>query len=288
MRGDFHVKRKKNFTPFLILTFVHMLLLFFTFYKNKDRKRLFLLLMSNVGLAYLFEYIVLNLFQAYRYRPKLLKQKYLDNIFGAVLSQAIIIPFTGVFITAQNLKWRAKLFFIFYFNIIEFFFISQKVYKVMWWKPIYTSIGLPVFFSISDYWYKGLKAKKAPLLFITLYLCILVVGVNLMYIFAVLRKFRFGIGSWHTWKEHFIIAPLYSIILSLYAAWAIKKNTILAKVSVLVFGIGMDWIVYKVKLVKQNFKVSWFNTAVHIFMIMVASFFKKIIYDKLPQNELEK
>lgn len=79
------------------------------FIKRKIKKQLFTLLMSNIGLAYLFEFFVLNLFTAYTYKPGILKNAHLDNIFGAILSQAIFVPFTAVFLTARKVGWIGKL-----------------------------------------------------------------------------------------------------------------------------------------------------------------------------------
>ncbi len=53
------MKKRRNFIPFLILFIIHASLLGFSFYKSKNKKHLFTLLMSNIGLAYLFEFIVL-------------------------------------------------------------------------------------------------------------------------------------------------------------------------------------------------------------------------------------
>src|SRR4051812_37354862 len=74
---------KRNKMPFIILLAFHTSLLGYSFYQSKNKKQLFTLLMSNIGLAYLLEYFVLNLFKAYRYKPRMMKKKYFDNILGA-------------------------------------------------------------------------------------------------------------------------------------------------------------------------------------------------------------
>ena len=65
--------------------------------------------MSNIGLAYLLEFFVLNIFKGYRYKPRVMKKKYFDNILGAILSQAIFVPFTAVFLTTLKIGWIGKI-----------------------------------------------------------------------------------------------------------------------------------------------------------------------------------
>jgi hypothetical protein len=84
--------RNRNTIAFFFLFIIHSVLLGFSFYKSKNRKLLFVLLSANMGFAYLLEYIVLNLFKGYRYKPKIMKKQIFDNIFGAILSQGVFLP----------------------------------------------------------------------------------------------------------------------------------------------------------------------------------------------------
>jgi hypothetical protein len=142
-------KIKNNSVPFVVLLIVHVLILAFTFYKKRD-KSYFILLLSNIGFAYLFEYFVLNLFQGYTYKPKILKNRKLDNILGGVFSQAIYIPIIATTITAFRLGWKWKVFFTVYFTLIERLFIYWKIFKKRWWKTFYTFFFLLLFFMGSD------------------------------------------------------------------------------------------------------------------------------------------
>ncbi|WP_100406698.1 hypothetical protein [Bacillus solitudinis] len=202
---------KKNY-PFIILVLIHLAMLGFIFLKKDNRKSYLLLLLSNTALAYLFEYIVLNLFNMYTYYPKFLKHQYINNVFGAILSQAIIIPITATFITAIKIKWKGKMAFSFYFFIIEKIFIKKHIFKLQTWKSHYTFLLTLLYFYISDGWFKG--RHSFILQRITKFFVYLVIHANSLYGFAIKDLYRFRLKT-GTWREHFIISPIYSIIVSL-------------------------------------------------------------------------
>lgn len=269
----------RNSVPFGILFIIHSGMLCYSFYKYKNRKNLFILLLANIGLAYLFEYIVLNLMHSYKYKPKLLKNKKLDNVFGGILSQAIFVPFTAIFVTGNQLGWKVKLFFSFYFAFIENLFLTLKVYRHNWWRTLYSFLLFPFYFRLSDFWYKQLKKGQPVIQFVTLYLSTFVIGINMLFVLSVVRKFRFGWGRHHSWEEHFILAPLYSFFLSFVSTMFFsKKNNWRSWLSMLGFSIIFDIFLQKMKVIKSKLNSPFFNNFLHVFMIFIAALFRKWIY----------
>lgn len=281
---------KQNKIPFIVLFLIHTCLLGFSFYKSKSKKQLFTLLMSNTGLAYLLEFFVLNLFNAYKYKPRVMKNNFFDNIFGAILSQAIFVPFTAVFSTAFKLGWVWKLLGGIYFSLIELIFLRLKVYKHNWWRTFYTLILIPVYFKISDWW-NFLLIKKNPFIrFISLFLTIMVTEANLLFVFASTRKIRFGFGKYHSWTEHFIIVPLYAISLSLISTLSfLKQNNWSAKLRVLLTIVGLDWLFKKKKLLKKNLHGVDY-VAIRILAVFLYGQFRDWVYgagNRVEIDELE-
>jgi hypothetical protein len=273
------VKRKKrNKYPFILLLVVHTSLLVFTIIKRKDRKTLLTLMAANMGFAYLFEYFVLNLFHAYKYKPRILKKNYFDNILGAILSQAVYIPFTAAFVSAFRIGWIGKALFVLYFHLVERLFLKWKIYKTRWWNPIYTSFLLPIYFKLSDKWYEYLRKGSPIVLLSSLFLAIMGTGVNIIYLAAVTGNFRFGKGILNKWKKHFVFAPLYSICFSLITAWSIRKDGWAAKFRILTFFLCTDLILYKKGYVKKNFQIPFLNVILHVVMIGLSEFYKRFIY----------
>jgi hypothetical protein len=201
----------KNSLPFILLSIIHLSLLLFTLYKRRERHTLTLLL-SNISFAYIFEYFVFNVFRSYSYNPKIIKKRALDNALGALLSQSIYIPITATFISVFKLGWKWKSITIVYFFVIELIFLKVNSYTLYWWKPIYTSFLLPIYFACSDFWNSNLRSGRTSILWLSTYLSIGVVTKTLSFIYDIFKKHKIGLGRYHSWKEHFLISPLYMLV----------------------------------------------------------------------------
>jgi hypothetical protein len=280
MKWDIYMKKSKklNKIPFIILFVIHSSMLGYSFYKSRSKKQLFTLLMADIGFAYLLEYVVLNVYQAYTYKPKVIKKNFFDNVFGAILSQGIFVPFTAIFSTVLKLGWVGKLLGGVYFTLVELLFLRLKVYKHNWWRTIYTLILIPLYFKISDWWDILLGKGNPVVRFISLFLMILVTEANLLFLFAITRKVRFGAGKFHSWKEHFIIVPLYAITLSIFSTFSfLEQNNWSAKLKVLLMTIGLDRIFKKLKVVKEKSHVADYYT-VRILAIFLYGKFRDLVY----------
>jgi hypothetical protein len=278
------MKKKRNSIPFALLLIIHTTLLVFTFRKNEDKKKLFVLLMSNIGYAYLFEYIVLNIFKAYTYKPKVMKKPFLDDIVGAILSQAFFVPFTAVFLTSEKIGWVGKLCGGLYFSIVELIFVRLKIFKKHWWKTVYTLILIPIYFKFSDLWKWGLDRKYKTLKVTSLFLMMMVTEANALFLFAVTRKFRFGIGKFHTWKEHFVIVPLYAISTSLMSTiLLLRENSWKHKLMALISSIFLNAFFEKIRLLKS--KIHWLVLIlIRINLIVLYGIYRDFVFG----NEEEK
>ena len=268
--------RKVNKYPYIILGILHFVMLLFTFYKSKDRKNHLVLLLSFTGFAYLFEYIVVALFDGYEYKPKFLKEKQLDNIFGSVLSQFFYVPTTALFITAFQLGWKVKLFFSLFFILIERLFITLGVYKNKWWKTSYTFGLIFISFIFNDIWYNAIQKRNPYILFVSFYHFIQVTWHNTVYILAVMRKFRFGKGLIFSWKENFIISQLIGILVPLILAWWLQKENTLAKINSLLLMMLVDLSLLNKRMLKVKslliFPVKYF------IILFSADHYRKWVY----------
>lgn len=149
-----------NYYWYLFVTIIISSTFLYTIYKKKEKKQIISLYLTMVGLTYLFEFIVLVLFKSYRYYPNILKIHYFDNLFGAVFSDAFIVPMTSSVVAAYNLP---ILIFVLVLMIIELFFQELGIYEHYWWKTIYTGIGLIFAFTISKklfFYFKYFLNKK--------------------------------------------------------------------------------------------------------------------------------
>jgi hypothetical protein len=268
---------KKNSIPFLLLAVIHVLL-FFIFAKRSRQKNIWILLLSNIGMAYLFEYPVLNLFKGYSYKPYILKKRAHDQILGAVLSQGLYVPITATLLTlyGKNRYWKLGSTLIYY--VIERYFLRLKIYKAYWWKPYYTVFFMNIYFYISDWFYKLLKEKKEWALMTAQYLSTEVIGVTLLYLAAVGRKVRFGRGIHHSWREHFILAPLYSLIRVIFLVKNSSKPGLLPRFTMFLCSFAADIVLEWTGLLKLN---RLWNSVFHAVMIFISRY----LYIKIHKNQ---
>jgi hypothetical protein len=265
--------------PFFILLIIHTALLIYTFCNNKNRKSLFILLLSNIGFAYFFEFFILNLFHSYEYKPKLFKKKYLDNILGAFLSQGVFVPFTSIFISSFGFGWKIKAMFGMYFAIVERIFIKMGIFKNNWWRTIYTVFLIPIYFKIGEYWYKSLLKGNGNILFSSFLLMTWVTGLSILNILGVVGKVRFGLGKVFSWREHFIISTSYWFLISIFTTCTIyKKPNWQGKIQSFLFMKVIDWFLIKKGIVKAHLNNLLFMNALQILMLYLSVTYRDLIY----------
>ncbi|MCT2535801.1 hypothetical protein NC661_07710 [Aquibacillus koreensis] len=265
--------------PFFLLAAIHSLLLLLLLKRHKQRNVWFLFL-TNTGFAYLFEYIILNLFRGYKYKPSIFKNRHVDAVFGAIFSQALYVPISATFLTLCKMKWYWKVIISIFYYVIEKFFIWLRVYKVNWWKPVYTFVLLNVYFYISDRFYLAFSKNRKWALAITHYLSIEVIYVSFLYASAIRRKVRFGRGNYHSWKEHFIIVPLYSLFISFIAMRNSGKPGLIKRISLIVYQLLIDFTLAHWGFLKLNTKYLLGALPVHIVMTFLSRFIYIKVYRK--------
>ncbi|MBU9711849.1 hypothetical protein [Evansella tamaricis] len=271
------IRKKWNKYPYIVLFIIHFILLLFTFTKANNRKSLVVLLFSNMGIAYLFEYIVLSFLHLYRYKPEFFRKNFLDEISGAILSQAVYVPFTALFITAFKLNWIVKLGFAVYFMLIQKLFIKMGIFKERGWKTRYTLILIYLYFHISDQWLRFLEKGNSFIQKLTLYNMVQFTCINLLVALEMMHKLTFGRGYYHSLMEQHKMETSYASLMSVLKTWVTYIGNIKAKALVVVGKIVVDYILKKSRLIKIKSLIP--ITIVDILVISLAPLYKKWIGD---------
>jgi hypothetical protein len=270
----------KNSIPFLLLAILHVAMIM-VLLKHKKQKDVWILLLSNIGFAYLFEYPTLNLFHGYRYKPKIIKRKIFDSVLGAIFSQAFYVPIAATFLTLLKKNWKWKINFSIFYFCIELLFLKLNIYKVNWWKPVFTPVLLNVYFYISDGFKKALSANKKWAMVTAHYLAIEVIWVTIMFISALNRYIRFGSGFFRTWNEHFKIVPLYSLILSSIATLTSAKDKMYHWLLLPLSHIIIDAVLVKVGILKIKIK----HLPITCSRYLLMPFISRLIYNTVYKND---
>lgn len=163
-----------NYVWYFLLFGLSLIVLIFTLIKHKDKKRLLQTYFFISGLAYILDYLVLVILNAYQYKPLLLKSYWLDNIIGAIASQGITIPTAAVVAAGFHFRLAKILMVTLGILGIEWFFLKLDLYEHHWWRIWITGILLPICFYIAKGWYHLLKRPGPFVKFFTMYLTIAV------------------------------------------------------------------------------------------------------------------
>ncbi|ADU29020.1 hypothetical protein [Evansella cellulosilytica] len=272
------IGKKKNKYPYILLLIIHSCLLLYTFKKHAKTKGILALLLSNMGFAFFFDYFVVSFFPGYTYRPKMIKNKYLDNVLGATLSQAVFVPFTAIFITAFRHGWLVKLLFACYFAVIEKIFTLIGIFKKGWWKTRYTFLLIPFYFYISDFRWKGLENENSIMKSICLFNMIHLTWINGIYVLEVLKVIRFGFKNNYKWKNQLKIVPFYAMSYSLLATIVTIRGRASFKTVLLSVLIGIDQCLLKAKIMK--IKSIYPLIMIHIITIYLSHLYYYTLLDK--------
>lgn len=132
----------------------------------------------------------------------------------------------------------------------DIFFL--KIYKVIWWKPIFTVFLLPIYYVLSDLIYKRLQQQKIMTKTIASFFTIMVIETNIMYVLAYYGLIQFKIGKNQSTRLHFKIAPLYSLSMSCISTYLAKKEEIFSRIIHLYMYILFDAILIKSGILTLN------------------------------------
>ncbi|QQZ09976.1 hypothetical protein [Heyndrickxia vini] len=265
---------KRNTKYYLLLTIPHIALLIYNLIKNKEKKPI-VLYFTSVGFAYLFEIVILNYFKSYRYYPKVFKNNWVDTIFGAITSQAFLVPMTATTMASFRLGWKWRWGATFLYTIIERLFIREHLFKNNWWRTAYTTGSLPFFFWLMEKWSKMREGRFQKWVGHTnIFFFVWVNYTNLYFLLVtVFKKFLFGRNKiWKKYVMHFYLYPPFSIIQSFVIYISIVKGKFVMGV---VGAHILDQLLYRLKWIQTRSWSVYCFLPIHIGMYWLGKLFKK-------------
>jgi hypothetical protein len=222
----------KNTIYYIILCIISTIFFVYALYKKRDNK-LIALYFFMAGYTYFLEYFVLILFKGYSYYPKILKNEYFDNIAGAIVSDAFVIPMISTFIAAFKLNFKKRLFIAILITIIEIIFVRIKIYELHWWKHFYTFAGAIITFTFAQRLLSILqKTINHTTRYVTLFFANLYIQASIAFILVSILNLYFYNIQWfnNPFRSHVAFATLYIIFITVIF------------VSLVVFHLNRFWI----------------------------------------------
>lgn len=268
----------KNRLPFILLAILHTFLLIFTFYRKG--KKTFPLLMISVGIAYVFEYFVLNIFKMYWYFPKFFKNNWVDSIFGAFMSQSLFVPIAGTMLTLFNKGWKWRVGVSIIYAIVERIFTLLGVYKNRKWSTAYTVTAMPFYFFILSKWWAGVRNGNKVIIYLSVFLTYWVNYTNVLYFcLALFNKYRFRIGFLRDkYWEHFILMPIYTFVSGFIGALTTLHLSRKVKLAGIAVHHIIDQILFRYKTIRPSNSRSLYSLIpIHVTMLLVGEYYYRLI-----------
>ncbi|MBD2870324.1 hypothetical protein [Paenibacillus arenilitoris] len=190
------------------------------------------------GMAGFLENIIFFWLQSYEYYPQILENGYYDMTLGAYISQRFLVSTVAVSIAAFGLGVAPVLLLTAMFVGIELIFLAIGIYKLNWWNPAYTAIGLFLYFLMTKKWYDSLLWVSSRFIrFFTLFSMTYTLYTDIIAIPTLAGHYRFAVHWFDDPARNtvmvilidcFIASFLVAVVCYCRLHWAIKASVPLA------------------------------------------------------------
>ncbi|AZN41304.1 hypothetical protein [Paenibacillus albus] len=183
-----------NYIPYLVLIIASLLIL--TIMMIREWKSIIIVShLSYAGMSYVFEVIILIVLEGYTYSPGLLKNSYLDSMFGATVSNFCTVPAIAILIAYYQLRLRWIIIAAVFLGGVDVLFVYLNIYQHLWWSSSYTVVTLVFFFWFSRMWMiKVLKGNRVfQYITLLMYTFCITDSVFFMYILSGWRRYHLGL-----------------------------------------------------------------------------------------------
>jgi hypothetical protein len=169
-----------NTVSFAVLALAALATLIFFIVRTKSYSIVFLFL-TYVGMIYVFEYVILILFNSYTYYPRMLQDPYMDSMMGAFISNFLTVPTAGLAMVIYQLRFRWTIVFTCLMGVIEWLFMRLGIYEHHWWRLSYSFVAFIFFFWLVGFWARRVEQGNRLFQYVSL----------LMFSFGILNTLAF-------------------------------------------------------------------------------------------------
>lgn len=274
-----------NFIPYFVLILISIVL-FVLSWRKAANKKMMILYLCVAGFIYYFEFIVLVVLKSYRYVPGIFKDPYIDNIFGANVSDGFIVPLATVFIAIYDLSIGWIAFIVLCFIGIEELFLYLHVYTQYWWKTIYTALNLPIQFALGKWvWYiLRFHSKRFIVRLGALYFANITIQATFLYYFSAVFGVIYYRVNWFNepTRGHIAFAALFAFVISTFFATVVAtKASRLWKTMLIVCGAGLNVMLYKWGILEiSGYWVIAIFALAQTSYLFILKYFQKLLEEK--------
>lgn len=162
-------------------------------YRKTNKSLAFGVFFAMIGIYAIAEYFVFIWGKAYIYIPGMLRNEFLDNLLGSMISGVLCLPAMAVFIVSFSLNWGWVVAGAAWFCVVEELFRKWNIHVQVWWSTWYTFLSVMIFIKIAEFIYR--KIDGAHRRFWTYGVLILtiegirILGAMMIYVIVVSRVY---------------------------------------------------------------------------------------------------
>ncbi|KPU43299.1 hypothetical protein OXPF_27400 [Oxobacter pfennigii] len=174
--------------------------------------------LAAAGSAWVGEFFVLGLFNAYVYNTGLFSDPWAQNLLGHLLLNTTLYPTITIIMVAFSLGYGWVLFVSAFFIFLEYIFIKFQLYEQYWWRYYMTAFVVFTYLPICHKWFNKLvKNCSGFIRYFTLYFSALVIAHIPAPILLLSGKQYYQLSyinnfAGNLYKSSIIIAFSYSLI----------------------------------------------------------------------------
>lgn len=151
-----------NLIWYILLSSIGIGLIICTIYKKRNNYRVSTLIIfyfTSASFAWIGEFIVLGLFNAYTYKTGLFANMWADNLFAHLILNTTIYPAIAILSAVYSLRFSRIALIAVIFVFIEYVFIKLNAYEQHWWRYYMTATSVVIYLLLTRYWFSKIKQK---------------------------------------------------------------------------------------------------------------------------------
>ncbi|MDP4146448.1 MAG: hypothetical protein Q8936_18520 [Bacillota bacterium] len=118
---------------------------------------LLVLYLFTAGVAWIGEFTVLGLFNAYLYKTGVFADIWEGNLLGHLILNTTLYPAAAVIMAAYSFRYGWISFISIFFTSIEYLFVKLRIYEQHWWRYYMTAVIVFVILVISNKVFKKMN-----------------------------------------------------------------------------------------------------------------------------------
>jgi hypothetical protein len=150
----------KNILWYIILAIIGIAASAYALYKRRGTYKIsavFVFYLFAACLAWTGEFLVLGLFNAYRYKTGIVQDMWAQNLLGHLILNTTLYPASAIIMVVYSFRFGWMTFVAVFLTAVETLCLKYGVYEHNWWRTYMTAITVYGLLYFENKWYAKIK-----------------------------------------------------------------------------------------------------------------------------------